>query len=248
VARSRKQALAVTREPGHTIVFSAENRAYIAAEVAAGRILRLPYGGGYAYFVRYGEGRAVPVSFEYEGTGPVSWQMTVQVIDGQARCVRLLLDSPRGEFLLSDTLRRFPFGRCLEEAVLLSAIELDADGNPIGGVFKDRVTSVPEARRLHSKIAKEHRRRARGKRKVGLVNEETLREVADVYRRNLTGDPTKAVYEHFKESGRPISRSTAGRWVGKARDADLLGAAPAPGIPGETSRSMSTASKKGDGP
>lgn len=67
---------------------------------------------------------------------------------------------------------------------------------------------------------------ARGARRK--LNHELLTRVADVYRR-AEYLPRQAVVEAFD-----IPENTANRWIKKARDANLLGPAPKPGVAGET--------------
>lgn len=224
----------MTVVPGHDLQPTAEQWATIEAERDAGRLIVVNAEEGQQLYVPFGEGRAIPLTVEYSGTGPVAWRIVVQVIEGRARCVRLKLDAPPGGYLLTQTLRDIPLARLIEEALLMSAVELDADGGPVGEPIGSRVTSVSEARRLHKQIEREHRRRLRGTRRKGRVTDKDLEEVARVYRANgQTGNPTAAVHAHFRETGRPVSRATAGRWVGMARDRGYLGQAPSKGVAGE---------------
>ena len=62
-------------------------------------------------------------------------------------------------------------------------------------------------------------RRARAGRKVK-VTDDLLREVAEVYRANVSGKPTEAVANHFDRSHR-----TATLYIKRARDNGFLGAA-----------------------
>jgi hypothetical protein len=220
---------AVDVEAGPSLELSSELHARIDREVEAGRVLRISAEGGSQLYVPFGGGRAVPLMFTYEGSGRFHWQMTVEVLDGRPRCTRLILDSAPGAFIDAAALRALPFGRLLEEALLVSAIELDDDGRPVGQPIGTRTTSVADARRLHAKIEREHRRRARGTRTRGRVDDERLKEVAEVYRGALArGSPTEAVHKSFK-----IGRSTASRWVRMARDRGYLGESPGKGRPGE---------------
>ncbi|MGH3475325.1 MAG: hypothetical protein ACRDQD_00645 [Nocardioidaceae bacterium] len=62
-------------------------------------------------------------------------------------------------------------------------------------------------------------RQARAARKVE-ITDDLLREVAGIYRANVTDRPTEAVAEHFDKAHR-----TAARYIELAREAGFLGAA-----------------------
>jgi hypothetical protein len=233
MARTRRHAESVEHHVGQVVVPTSDQLALIRAEEEAGRLLVLETEGGLDLYVPYGEGRAVPLSFRYDGCEPFPWTISVQFTNGQPRCTRLILDAPVGGYISAEA-ARIPLGRLLEEAVLLSAIEVDDEGKPIGLQFRHRVSSVGEARKLHAKVQREHRRRARGTRRVGRVTDDDLREVAKVYRENLgSGRPALAVEEYFKKTSRPKARSTIGRWIEMAREHGYLGQAPGRGIAGE---------------
>lgn len=212
---------------------NAAQLALLKAEIAAGRIIMVPTPSGDIPFVPFGVGRAVPLSFSYSGHGIVDWTMGVQVPPGMpARCVFLTMSVPEGGRILAETLRAIPFKDFLEEALVLTAIEIDSAGRAVSGPLQ-RAKTVDEARKAHHRIEREHRRRLRGTRTVGRVTDADLDEVARVYVANEAGGkPTAAVHAHFVAIGKPISRTTAGRWVAMAREAGKLGAALGKGAAG----------------
>jgi hypothetical protein len=182
------------------------------------------------------------VIFDYSGSGPFDWHMVVQAVDaneaselvvGPARCVSFTISAPPGGRIDSKTLRDIPFGPLLEEALLLTAIAVDEHGQPLGKVVKSTV-SLLEARRAHAAVVRAHRGRARkSKKAVPADHDSDLRLAASIYSANITdGKATKAVFDHFEAIGRPISRSTAGRWIGEARARGYLGPAPGRGVAG----------------
>lgn len=224
MARSKDDSARVVKVSGAPIAqLSPQSQEVLDAEVAAGRVLRLPAEDGVALYVPYGEGWAVPLTFDYVGAEPLPWQIVIQIVNGQARCTSLSLVAPPGQYIAAEQ-TRVPLGRLVEEALLMVAIEIDAEGKPLSGPIGERVTSVAEARKLHERIEREHRRRARGKRVVGRLDDDArLREVGRVYCEGMaTGRPTLAVEKHFK----PVSRSTVSRWVRAAKEAGYIPPSP----------------------
>lgn len=240
----RRRRDQITIEPGGQHRPSADQRAALDELIASGRLLEFAVGEGVSQlYVPYGPGRVVPVSVDYSGTGGgVAWHITVQVDPrdeaARPRCVRLILDPPLGGAIDTDTLRQLPLGRLVEEAVLVSAIELDSEGNPIGPIGEPGKTTLEEARRRHRRIEREHRRRVRRGKKAGrnAITDEHLWFVARVYTEAVrSGQPVAAVATHFG-----VPRPTASRWIQMCREphrggssAGFLDPAPAPGVAGQ---------------
>lgn len=222
---------------------SAEDQATLAAEVAAGRIFMVeaPDGSGRTTpYVPYGVACAIPYTFAYDGSGPFDWSMTVQVTEGRPRCVELRFKATMNRYLLAQSLRDFPFGAMLEEAVMMTAVELDADGRP--GKLIGRGESKEAAAKFLARVEREHRRQSRGQRRAGRVTPETLRRTAEIYVANLaSGRPVEAVAADLR-----VSRATAGRYVGRSRDAGFLSAADGRGRAGGGLRNPKSTEGSGD--
>jgi hypothetical protein len=221
-----------------------EQQAAIRELVAAGKLLALQTGEGHALYVPFGEGLALPLSFTYAGIGPPAWELVIQTNplgDCRPRCVRLRLDAQQpDEFIQAETLRQIPFGALFEEALLFAAVELDLRGQPVGPSIGSRTTSLAKARKLQARIEREHRRKSRGVQKKGRVTDETLREVARIYRAGLAKAPSKPaedVHKHFPY----YSRSTTNRLIRMARDVGYLGDAPGRGVAGDIQRTRGEA-------
>jgi hypothetical protein len=158
----------------------------------------------------YGPGLEIPPLFQYEGSGPFDWTILVAVVDGRPQCIAL---ECHGRPLTPEALHRFPLGRMVEEAALMSA-------RPVDEIPRRKITweNIEEARRAQTRALKHFRSR---RRIGGRVTDERLAEIARVYRENVaTGKPSKAVAKRFN-----YSDSRARRLVAMARERDLLGPA-----------------------
>jgi hypothetical protein len=142
-------------------------------------------------------------------------RLGVRVEGGNPQCDWIRVErGERAASVTSGALRKIPVARFLRESVSLAAIRLvtrddgTVVGEPIAGV---RVSPL--------RLGRQFRRPRRG----FPLSEDDLRKVAEVYRDALAaGDPsptaTVARILH-------VSRSTAGRWVGRARGDGYLGPA-----------------------
>jgi hypothetical protein len=174
-------------------------------------------------WVPYGPGLEIPPLFSYGGTGPFDWTIAVAVIDGRPQCIAL---ECHGQPLTPEALHRFPLGRMVEEATLMSA-------RPVDEIPRRKITwaNIDEARRAQAEALKRFRSQRRQGRRM---TDDFLREVADVYRQHVaTRKPSKAVAEHFH-----YQPESARRVVREARLRGFLGPAH-PGRGGERT-------KKGD--
>ena len=124
-----------------------------------------------------------------------------------------------GEDIKSEQLRHLPIGRLTREAVAGAARKMD------GGMFRLVSTPVDEAAEFYN----DYVQTACPVRKGSPVTEEHLRQVADAYRAAIEDGkpPTQTIADTMH-----ASRPTAARWVQKARERGLLGAA-LPGRAGE---------------
>jgi hypothetical protein len=181
---------------------------------------------GPSAWVPYGPGFEIPLTFDYDGEGPFSWQMTVFVIEGRPKIVYFecwTLDPLRT--VTPEALHRFPLGRFLEEATLMASRPEDE----VPRTFK-RWKNVDEVRAARAAVLAHHRKRPSSDQRQA-ITDAFLAEVADVYRRHVpTGKPSKAVAEHFHYSG-----TSARRIVREARLRGFLGPAR-PGRGGEQSK------------
>lgn len=175
-----------------------------------------------ALCTKYGEDWAVPLVFDYGGDTPIPWQMIVQIIDGQPRCVEIrALDG--SWFTATDLKERFPLRTLLREATAMALRPLEiVDGVPILRFKKWK--SIDEALQASSDAIRSTF--DGGNRRPGDADppdDEELRGVARVYKAALErGDraPTNAVANHLH-----YGRTTAGRRVMAARKRGFLGPA-----------------------
>jgi hypothetical protein len=162
-------------------------------------------------WVPYGPGLEIPVMFDYGGEGPFNWQIRIAVFEGQPRCIAMKCDANESGPITPEALHRFPLGRMVEEATLMSA-------RPVDEIPRRKITweNPEEARRQQAAAAAQFRSRRRGR---NVATDEFLEEVARVYRENVAkGKPSKAVADHFK-----YPPSSARRLVRLARDRGFLG-------------------------
>lgn len=168
---------------------------------------------GLGWWVPYGEGWEIPAGFEYSGSGPFDWAMWIQVWAGAAECVAVKAWRDDGRPVRAAALRRFPIGRLVKVAVLLSS--RPADEIPKRYV---RWASEEEAKAARRDVAEAHASRTRNPRERQPTSRELLARVAEIYRAEMAGGaPTRAVAEKLN-----YSRASAGRLVMKARKAGLL--------------------------
>lgn len=177
-------------------------------------------------FVPYGTGWEIPTEFEFNndghGGGPFRWRLFIKVIEGVPRCVGIFCVPYEGEYIAAADLRRLPLGQLIEDAVTWL-------GRPATDDFvRPENITLEEARELKSAVTDHFRRTSRRPRGNKPPSADDLQKVAEIYRNNIgKGSPTQAVADQM-----PLTRSTAGRWVGWARDRGFLGPALGP-RPGE---------------
>lgn len=170
-------------------------------------------------FVPYGAGWEIPAEIEYtndgDGAGPFRWRLWIKVMDGVPRCIGIFCVPYDTEYISAVDLRRLPLGQLIEDAVTWS-------GRPAEDEFiRPENCTLEEARELKAVVAEHFKRTSRRPRGNQPPSDDELRRVAEIYRANLGhGSPAKAVAIHM-----PLSRSTAGRWIGAARKRGFLGPA-----------------------
>ena len=156
---------------------------------------------------------------------PAVIAMRVVVADGGRAECDLLECSRRagGPPITGEVLREIPVAAILRDVLAAAALEIQFDAE--GARLLQRAGQA----RLDDLFVKYHEVTREPARRGVPVTDGRLREVASVYRgAALAGLPaTKTVAEVMH-----VSRSTAARWVMKARDAGLLGKAR-PGRSGE---------------
>lgn len=192
---------------------------WVPMEDDEGRVFDFPW-------VPYGPGFEIPLLFDYEGHGLFDWTMRVLVIEGRPQCVALECSTLDPQLAVTpEALHRFPLGRFIEEATLMSSRPVDE----VPHTFK-RWKDPDEVRAARSAVAAHHRKRPNGHQRQALTDE-FLAEVADVYRQHVAeGKPSKAVAEHFY-----YTNSSARRVVREARLRGFLGPAR-PGRGGEQAK------------
>lgn len=171
--------------------------------------------------------------------------LTVAVIAGRPTCQSLTLEGGR---INGEALRRVPLATCLSRAVDAAALAVFPAADPTAPVFiqvpgeerqqlpsepfGDGHIAVTIAGAAHTAEVKALLRRAAPR---AAMTDEVLREVADVYRAAHARHqpPTKAVMQEWH-----VERSTASRWIRRARDAGYLGPAR-PRAAGEVTEPLS---------
>jgi hypothetical protein len=170
-------------------------------------------------WVPLGPGLEIPPLFQYEGGAEFTWKIIVAVIEGRPQCVALQC---YGQPITPAALHKFPLGRMVEEAALMSS-------RPIDEIPHRHLTwpTIKDARRAQAEAVRAVRAKRASKRRT--ATDELLAKVAEVYRQNIaTNKPSKEVAEHFN-----YSQTSARRLVRLARERGFLGPA-IPGVGGET--------------
>lgn len=170
--------------------------------------------------------RFTPVWVFDEPWSPYRVMAEVEATDRGPRCVQLhLVVKSGGEAITPAGLRSVPLGRIIRmvEEALPATVTLDADGNV-------RTRDPEEERRLRANYRRATTRR-RNEARRWVLDDETLRQVAEVYRDALTAGkpPTAAVEAWFGLN----TRGQAARWVKRAREEGHLGAAPGRRLKGD---------------
>ena len=174
-------------------------------------------------YIPIGEGFAVPRRF-WADSDSVSVCVEVHDDQGQAHCVAIEV---RGDRLTSADLR-LPLARLVRRAVAGAAVAV----NPGAGGTIDQLAVLNGLLRRGKRELDVYQRYVDGAdrpRRGRPVSDDHLRRVAKVYRDAVQrGDPpTQTVADTMH-----ASRATAARWVTRARERGMLGAA-APGKAGE---------------
>lgn len=191
-----------------------------------------------APLVRIASQYAVPArftcSFEHldDLSSPVC-HMSVAVRDGRPLCEALSLElGSDGQRIDGEDLRRIPVRTYMRLAIDQVAMWILPAPDPDSPLFIEgqqwlserfddehiaiRLTAITDIEAVKALL--------RPQRVSGAVTDETLLEVADVYRRTHAAGaaPTAAVAQEWN-----VSRSTASRWIRRAREAGHLGRARA---------------------
>jgi hypothetical protein len=199
--------------------------------------------GGSAPLVPYLDKYALPERFGATVTPPEPdlpiCHLDIALEDGRPVCVDLRLErKPKGAPLGRALLHRIPITEYVHAAVDHVGQWLVQGPGPVvvnfeGESYPQKSTPVGDS---HVAVpirgvsfTKQHKAASRTPRKAGPVDDETLRKVADTYRTaHARGEPpTRAVMAQWC-----VSRSTASRWVYRAREAGMLGPA-VPRVAGE---------------
>ena len=168
-------------------------------------------------WVRVGDDREMPGEFvvvfqpRREVDEPIV-EIHFAVIDGVPQCRAVVASAIKGKReLRASDLRALPVEDILENVSAQLAEQLTTGDE--GTERRVRRPLVDEWRRGSISAIRGARRQGRRR-----VTDDALREVADVYRANLDGNPTDAVRAHLGVADR-----TARLWVRRARDAGFLG-------------------------
>ncbi len=157
--------------------------------------------------------RAVPPAFEMELEyldGRPDLILGFEVRDGVPQCRRAELRSTdEGREVLASDLRGVKLEDLLEIAVAQVAMVFETNGGLTSMVPASTAAELQQTLRETRTVRREARRR---------VTDDVLREVAEVYRKNIGSNPTAAVAAHIGRSHR-----TAGLYVQRAREAGFLG-------------------------
>lgn len=189
----------------------------------------MPYLGEYAL-----PGRFTAIVTPQEADLPIC-HLVIAVEDGRPVCIDLGLERrPNGPPLNGGMLRRITLGDFVERAVERAGharapgpVTFNFDGEQIlmpSEATGDGHVAMPISGLTHTKLHQAAKRKPRGE-----LTDETLQQVAETYRTALATRkaPTKAVMKRWF-----VSRSTASRWVKRAREAGFLGPAR-PRVAGE---------------
>jgi hypothetical protein len=168
-----------------------------------GTISYVPLRGGYA----------VPRRFTAE-SATIALEIEVDS-DGTRHCRAAAVRATGDEDVTSETLR-IPLARLMKQAVAGASryyASMEPGGEPVFHVF----LRGPRDAEFYDEYTRDARRPRRG----SPLNDEHLRQVTELYRAALErGDPpTQTVADEMH-----AARSTAARWVAKARERGLLGA------------------------
>jgi Family of unknown function (DUF6214) len=148
------------------------------------------------------------------GWGELELELDIELDDDhKPRCRALTV---RDGDVTTETLREIPVAKVAQAA--LEATVWIYEEVPEGGIRMPLFPEPAERERMYEQAAEGGRRPRRG----SPVTKETLTQVAELYRTAVANNdpPTQTVADAMH-----ASRSTAARWVSKARKAKLLGPA-----------------------
>ena len=170
--------------------------------------------------VPIGSNLVLPERFAAEIDNPFSdfiVTLTIEVpMSGNPRCVSLNVLGRRGETVDGAALRSLRISFLLKVACRVATIKLERlpDSTMFGGRSLDGAGNPEFVEAWAASVGREKKKR---------VTDDDLREIAEHYREALEdGDPAPTVYAARKMF---LTRSTAGRWIQRARAAGFLGAA-----------------------
>lgn len=182
-------------------------------------IIPLPEGGPWE-FVRLRDGLAAPQRFIAEMEG---LRLEIEVSNnGQGRVIALEVRAPDEGRIASDKLRRIPIGRLTRQAVAGAAQHVEAGNVAPRTLLAAMINKSRSQAEADASFYRRYTDDARHPRQGSPLTDENLRQVASIYRAaTKRGDPpTQTVADSLK-----VARSTAARWVGKARERGFLGPA-----------------------
>jgi hypothetical protein len=182
-------------------------------------IIPLPEGGPWE-FVRLRDGLAAPQRFIAEMQG---LRLEIEVLDsGQGRVIALEVRAPDAGRIASDDLRRLPISRLTRQAVAGAAQHVKAGKVAPRTLLAAMINKSRPQAEADAAFYRQFTDHARSPRQGSPLTDENLRQVADIYRAaDKRGDPpTQKVADVMH-----VARSTAARWVGKARKQGFLGPA-----------------------
>jgi len=149
------------------------------------------------------------VDFPSDARGP-ALRMRLAVVDGVPQCREITIQSKeQGREVRTGDLRAIPLEKWIEDLFAAVAGRVVEENDGVVTVVEERSPS-----RL-AEAAKVVQRARSASRQV--ITEETIREVARVYRANATRRPTQAVAQAFG-----VQHRTASKYVRRARDLGLL--------------------------
>ena len=167
--------------------------------------------------------------------------LDIEIIDGRPAATRMIVEARSNATELAHRdVSSIPTSEFINASMTLVANLSDrdvvmssflADPDPREGIYDPHQL----VRTWEQDVYIKSRRHARKARQGSRITDEDLREIADTYRAALAaGDPpVRAIIDHRKAIDKPISRSTAGRWVQVARKRGHLGPAPRERVAGE---------------
>jgi hypothetical protein len=167
---------------------------------------------GFDGYLRVGD-RMVPahvdVHFESDGVQP-SLDLHLVVVNGVPTCRELrILSTPGGREVKALDLAAVTLREWVEEVYALFALEVvDSQAG-----FVRAAMATSDADHVDAVRAFQRARKGKGARKITRA---FLEGVAEVYRKNLSGNPTEAVGREYG-----VARRTAAGYVEKARDPEM---------------------------